>query len=350
MIGAGLVRFCSPSQSVKSRLVLMSIFLIVLTLGGWVALLLAARSHPLLLGLGVLAFGLGLRHAVDPDHIAAIDSTTRKLMQDQKPVGVGFFFSLGHSTVVAAMTLVVAVSATFVHNGLPRFEAAGSLIGTAVSSLFLLMLGIANLIVLLEIVKLWRRVTDEGHYSPAELTGYLDNRGLLARLFRPLLRVVTQSWHMYPVGFLFGLGFDTASEVALLAVAATTGASGMPVRDILLLPLLFAAGMAVVDTADGVLTLRAYGWAYIKPVRKLYYNMFITLISGVVALSISGVEGLQMAGRAGWRAGILRMAGGIQLENLGYVIIAVFLIGWIGSVALYRIRDYDRFEPAEIGR
>jgi high-affinity nickel-transport protein len=296
----------------------MALLLLLFNASVWLAVLFSARSYPVLLGLATLAFGFGLRHAVDPDHIAAIDNTTRKLMQDgQRPVGVGFFFSLGHSTIVVALSALVALSSSFVHRNLPAMESTGSLVGTTISCVFLLLIGAVNLIVLLDVIRAWRRVTAGEASDDGSLAETLSNRGLLARLFRPMLKAVGKSWHMYPVGILFGLGFDTASEVGLLSISALTGASGMPLWNVLLLPATFTAGMALIDTLDGILMLGAYGWAFVRPVRKLYYNMNITLISVAIALFIGGVEGLQVisteTGASGgiWNLGVCRELGAV---------------------------------------
>ncbi len=312
----------------------------------WGLLLAAGSAYPKLLGLAVIAYGFGLRHAVDPDHIAAIDNTTRKLMQDGKrPVGVGFFFSLGHSTVVFALSVLIAISAGFVQKNLPQMKSAGGVIGTSVSGVFLVVIAVINLIVLVDIYKTWRRVVKGGTYDDQSLDDYLNNRGLLARLFKPMLRVVGESWHMYPIGVLFGLGFDTASEVGILGIAATTGASGMPVYLILLLPLLFVAGMSLADTTDGVLMLGAYGWAYVRPVRKLYYNMNITLISVLVALLIGGLECLQvLVTETGAKGGLWSWLGNADISNMGFLIVAIFLLSWLGSMAYYKWRGIDAMD------
>jgi high-affinity nickel-transport protein len=336
----------------RRRLIVVYAVLVVLNAGTWIAVLIASASYPILLGLGLTAYGFGLRHAVDPDHIAAIDNTTRKLMQDGKrPVAVGFFFSLGHSTVVLLLSVLVAVSASFVKQNLPTLQSVGGIIGTAVSGLFLLIIAAINIVVLFDIVATWKRAVDGRDYDDKTLDAYLADRGLIARLLRPLLRVVTESWNMYPIGFLFGLGFDTASEVGLLGIAAVTGASGMPIALILLLPLLFVAGMSLVDTTDGVAMLGAYGWAFLKPLRKLYYNITITSISVVVALFIGGLEVLQVLGAQ------LRADGpfwdavqNFPLENLGFYIIGVFIASWLVSVVVYKLKRVDELDAALAAR
>jgi high-affinity nickel-transport protein len=295
-----------------------------------------------------VAYGFGLRHAVDPDHIAAIDNTTRKLMQSgQRPVAVGFFFSLGHSTVVFALSVLVAIAAAFVRTNLPRLQNVGAVIGTSVSGGFLLIIAIINLIVLADIYRTWRQVVRGDSYDDQTLDEYLQNRGLLTRLFRPMLLVVTKSWNMYVIGLLFGLGFDTASEVGILGMSATAGAGGMPVWFILLLPLLFVASMALVDTTDGVAMLGAYGWAYIRPVRKLYYNMNITLISVVIALVVGGIEVLSVVSHeTGTMAGPFGCAAGVDFGNLGFYIIGMFVVSWAISVLVFKLRGVDRLDDA----
>jgi high-affinity nickel-transport protein len=252
----------------------------------WLALLDAARIFPLLLPLGVTAYLLGLRHAVDPDHIAAIDGTTRKLLRDgQKPVAVGFYFSLGHSTIVFALSILVAVFGVVLKTRFPVLQSAGAVVGTWISALFLIAIAAANAVVLVEILR--------GSASPddAELPG-----GVLTRILRPALGLVKRSWQMYPVGVLFGLGFDTATEIALLGISAASGAGGMPVAYILILPALFVSGMSLVDTTEGIAVLGAYGWAYLQPARRVLYNMNMTLLTITIALFVGGAEAFAAIG------------------------------------------------------
>ncbi|MGZ6373029.1 MAG: HoxN/HupN/NixA family nickel/cobalt transporter, partial [Candidatus Limnocylindria bacterium] len=298
-------------------------------------------------GVGLTAYILGMRHAFDADHIAAIDNTTRKLMQDgQRPVGVGLFFSLGHSTIVVALSLLIALSAGLISD-IPTFREIGSLIGTSVSAVFLLLIGIINLIVLIDIYRMFRSVAHGGAYSEETLEEFMSQRGLLARLFRPMLRVIRRSWHMYPLGLLFGLGFDTASEVALLGLAAASGANHVPIIYIMVLPALFAAGMSLVDATDGVLMLGAYGWAYIKPIRKLYYNLNITLVSVLIAFGVGGIEVLSIiASKFGLTGGIWDWVGSLDFEVIGFLIIAIFVVSWSVSTLIYRWKGYDNL-PVE---
>ncbi|HEV3232113.1 MAG TPA: HoxN/HupN/NixA family nickel/cobalt transporter [Candidatus Dormibacteraeota bacterium] len=340
------------------RAALLYAFLIAFNLGVWGLALLASARYPIILGIAAIAYGFGLRHAVDPDHIAAIDNTTRKLMQDgQRPVATGFFFSLGHSTIVILLSVSLALATSFVKRNLPQLRATGSVIGTAVSALFLIVIGIINLIVLIELFKQFRAVR-RGE-TPDQGGDHLAGGGLLTRLFRPALRLVDRSWKMYPVGVLFGLGFDTASEVGLLAITAGFGASGrIPALYIVLFPLLFTAGMSLVDATDGVLMLGAYGWAFVKPVRRLWYNLNITAISVLVALVIGLLEALQVIGAQ--TGGITPSGDGsvghgpfwslvndLDISRMGLVIIAIFGLSWVGSSAYYRLRGLDRLGDAD---
>jgi high-affinity nickel-transport protein len=341
MLDAAL-QLLRSDPSVRARIVRLYAFLIAFNVVAWGMALLVAIEYPILLPTAFLAYTFGLRHAVDADHIAAIDNTTRKLMSDgQRPVGVGFFFSLGHSTVVLGLSLVIALSASLISD-IPSFREIGSLIGTGVSAAFLLLIGIINLVVLIDVYRVFRRVSRGGTYSEATLEEFLNQRGLLARIFRPMLRAIRHSWHMYPLGLLFGLGFDTASEVALLGLAAASGANQVPILAILVLPLLFAAGMSLIDASDGVLMLGAYGWASIRPIRKLWYNLNITFVSVLVAFAIGGIEVLSIIGsQAGLHGGIWDVVAELDFAWIGIAIIGVFVVSWTASTLVYRWRGYD---------
>jgi len=339
---ATAARLVRTSSDLRTRIVRVYAFLIAFNLIAWAVALVAATSYPILLPTAFLAYTFGLRHAVDADHIAAIDNTTRKLMQEgQRPVGVGLFFSLGHSSIVVGLTVLIAISAGIISD-IPTFAEVGGLIGTAVSATFLIVIGVINLIVLVDVYRMFRTVSRGGAYDEESLEDFLNNRGLLARIFRPMLQIIRKSWHMYPLGVLFGLGFDTASEVALLGLAATSGAGHIPVVYILILPALFAAGMSLVDTTDGVLMLGAYGWAYVKPIRKLYYNLNITLVSVLIAFAIGGIEVLGIVSeRLGLSGGVWDWLGGLDFGAIGFAIIAIFAISWAISTAIYRWKRYD---------
>jgi nickel/cobalt transporter (NiCoT) family protein len=318
----------------------------------WVWAFWAFKGDTVLLGTAFLAYTFGLRHAVDADHIAAIDNVTRKLMQEgQRPVGVGFFFSLGHALVVVLASAAVAFTATMLQNRFASLREVGGLIGTGISIFFLFSVAAANLFVLGAIWRSFQNVKRGGALVEEDLETFLTRRGLLARILRPLFRLIGKSWHMFPLGFLFGLGFDTATEIAVLGMAAEA-AKVQPLWFIMVYPALFAAGMTLIDTTDSVLMLGAYGWAFVKPVRKLYYNLVITFVSVMVAVVIGGIEAL------GLLADRLELKGpfwdGVALLNgnfgqLGYVIIGVFVASWAVSIAVYRWRRYDELDAAGEG-
>jgi len=326
-------------------------FLLAANVVAWAWALIAFQAYPVLLGTAFLAYSFGLRHAVDADHIAAIDNVTRKLMQEgRRPVAVGFYFSLGHSTVVVLASAAIALTASALETRFQSWRAIGGLVGTSISALFLFAVAGANLMVLATVYRAFRRVRRGGGLAAEDLDHFLDRRGLLGRLFRPLFRLIRKSWHMYPLGFLFGLGFDTATEIALLGIAAAGAARGMAIWSILIFPALFTAGMSLVDTTDSVLMVGAYGWAFVKPVRKLYYNLIITFVSVVVAFVVGGIELLGMlADRLALDGPFWRFIALLNdnFGSLGYLIIAIFVIAWIVSAVVYRIRRYDELEPAE---
>jgi high-affinity nickel-transport protein len=326
--------------------------LIAINLALWIITLLTSLRYPLLLGLAATAYGFGLRHAVDADHISAIDNVTRKLMQEKKkPVAVGFFFSLGHSSVVFIMAALIAAGSAFVARDLSNdnspLKTYGGLIGTGVSALFLFAIAIMNIIILVQVVRTFRSVTSGGAYSEEEIEDYLNRRGFFARIFRPIFKTIDKSWKMYPVGFLFGLGFDTATEVGLLAAASFFATQQVPFWVVLLLPLLFTAGMSIADTTDGVMMLGAYGWAFVKPIRKLFYNMSITLISVLVAVVVGALETLSiLSGQLNLSGGFWDFVGNLN-DNFGAVgigIIAIFIVSWVISTLFYRLKRYDDLE------
>jgi nickel/cobalt transporter (NiCoT) family protein len=342
-----LRRLLGSSSALRNRVLAVYVFLVLFNLVAWGLVVASSTAFPIMLPTAFLAYTFGLRHAVDADHIAAIDNSTRKLMQDgQRPVAVGLFFSLGHSTVVVALTVLVAISAGIISD-IPAAQQIGGLIGTAVSGTFLIVIGIINLVVLLDIYRMFRQVSAGGSYSEESLEDFLNNRGLLARLLRPMLKIIRKSWHMYPLGVLFGLGFDTASEVALLGLAVTSGAGHLPIALILVLPAIFAAGMSTIDATDGILMLGAYGWAYVKPIRKLYYNLNITLVSVIIAFVVGGIEILSIvADEFGLTGGIWDFVTGVDFGLIGIAIIAVFLGSWGISTLIYRWKGYDNLAPS----
>jgi high-affinity nickel-transport protein len=328
--------------SLKKRLFWVFSFIIIFNLGIWLGTFFLWQKFPVLLGLVTLAYGLGLRHAVDADHIAAIDNTTRKFMSEgKKPVAIGLFFSLGHSTIVILLSFFLGLSTVYIKNNLPIFEKSGQFIGLSVSSLFLLVIGIVNLVTLVNIFKTWKKFISGKKYSNSKIHDHLQQFGILTKLLKPVLRVVTRSWHMYIVGLLFGLGFDTASEVGLLSISASSVAK-IPLWEVMLLPMAFTAGMSLVDSLDGILMLGAYGWAYIKPIRKLYYNLNITFVSVIVALFIGIVEAIQVLSSIfKLNKGLFELINKINLGNLGYIIIAAFIFSWGLSALIYKNKKYD---------
>ncbi len=339
--------FDESAGQIRARLVVIYGVLAVLNIGTWLWAFAAFHDRPALLGVALLIYGLGLRHAVDADHIAAIDNVTRKLRQEGKrPVAVGFFFALGHSTVIVAVAVAVAAAATAIA-GVEGFKGIGGTISTGVSALFLFMIAAMNIVIFVAILRSYRRVRAGGAYVEEDLDVLLNNRGLLARLFRPLFRLVSSSWHMLLLGFLFGLGFDTATEIAMFGVSAAQAAHGLPVGAILVFPALFAAGMSLVDTSDGVIMLGAYEWAFVRPVRKLYYNMTITLVSVVIAVLIGGIEALGLIGdKLGLAGGVWGAVGMLNgnFNSLGFVVVGVFVAAWAISYFIYRMKRVDEVE------
>jgi high-affinity nickel-transport protein len=322
--------------------------LTVANLAAWAWAWGAFYDRPTLLGTALLAWVFGLRHAVDADHIAAIDNVVRKLMQEgRRPRTVGLWFSLGHSTIVVAASVVIAVAATMMQGRLEAAKAIGGTVGTLVSAIFLLAIAAANLVILRGVWCSFRTVRQGGRLDDDALDMLLAGRGLLARLFRPLFRAITRSWHMYPLGLLFGLGFDTATEIGLLGISATQASQGMSPWQAMVFPALFTAGMVLVDTTDSVLMVGAYGWAFVNPLRKLWYNLTITAASVLVALLIGGVEVLGLLGDHLALAGPFWDAVGSLNGSFGYfgfAVVGIFVLCWIGSVVIYRWRGFDRLE------
>jgi nickel/cobalt transporter (NiCoT) family protein len=320
----------------------------------WVWAVLALADRPTLLGTAFLAYVLGLRHAVDADHIAAIDNVVRKLMQEGKrPISVGLFFSLGHSLVVVLAVAVIVGFAFALRGHLHPFKVIGSVVGTGTSAFFLLTIAAINLVILRGVWASFRRARRGEAVADHELNALLAGRGFLARIFRPLFRMVSRSWQMFPIGFLFGLGFDTATEVSLFAVAASQVSGGMSFGTVMIFPALFAAGMTLIDTTDSVLMVGAYGWAFLNPLRKIWYNLTITAISAVVAFMIGGIEALGLlSSKLGFEGGFWSVVDDLNrgLANFGYLVIGVFLVSWAISYLIFRWQGLDRplAEQAEV--
>ena len=323
----------SPARggSVRVRVTALLSLVALFNLLAWIAAATAFHGQPAALGVAVLVYTLGLRHAVDADHIAAIDNVTRKLLQDgQRPVAVGFFFAVGHSAVVTIVAAAVACAATVLVS-LESFRGIAGSISTAASALFLLAIAGINIAIFVSVWRTYRHVRRGGTFDEADLDLLLGGRGPMSRLLRPLFRLITRSWHMLPLGFVFGLGFDTATEVTMFSLSATQATHGTSLVTLLLLPALFAAGMSLVDTLDGVLMLGAYEWAVLNPLRRLKYNLVITLASAALALVTGGIEligflcdNAGLAGR-GWRwVAALKD----DFNSLGIAVVTVFLLAW----------------------
>ncbi len=343
--------YAQSSPELRRRVVGMYAVLLGCNVLAWLLAFIIFRGRPDLLALALTAYTFGLRHAFDADHISAIDNVTRKLMQEKKrPIGVGLFFSLGHSTVVVGLTVIIALTASAVKD-FANLQSIGGLIGTSISAIFLLLIAAINIIILVDIYRTFCEVKDGGEYNDKTLDESLNKRGLMGRFFRPLLKMTDQSWKMYPIGVLFGLGFDTATEVGLLGMAAFSAGHGVPIWAILLFPALFTAGMTLMDTTDSILMLGAYGWAFVKPIRKLYYNLNITFISVIVALVVGGIEALsivatelKLTGPVWDQINILN--GGSNFGIIGALIVGLFLVSWLVSTIIYKVKRYDKLEVA----
>ena len=336
------------SRLVAGKIAGISLLLVAANLGAWIWAFVCFHDYPVLLGTALLAYSFGLRHAVDADHIAAIDNVTRKLMQQgQKPVGVGLYFSLGHSTIVFGLSVAIALTSVAIKDRFDSFASIGGIVGTSVSAFFLLAIAVANMIILASVYRTFKIVKAGGRYVEEDLDLILSQRGFFGRIFRRLFQLIGRSWHMYPLGFLFGLGFDTATEVGLLGISAAEASKGLAIWSILVFPALFTAGMALVDSTDSILMLGAYGWAFVKPIRKLYYNMTITFVSVVVALLIGGIEALGLVGDQFKLQGTLWDTIGSLNDNfgvIGFIIIGVFVVSWMASIFIYRRNRYDEIE------
>jgi high-affinity nickel-transport protein len=311
-------------------------------------------------GVGLLAYTFGLRHAFDADHIAAVDNTTRKLMQDnvvagggRKPLSVGFWFSLGHSSIVFLLAFLLSAGvkalAGQLENDGSELHSITGVIGASVSGVFLWILGIVNLVVLVGIIRVFRDLR-HGEFDEAQLEDHLNKRGFMNRFLGGLTRSVRKAWHIYPVGLLFGLGFDTATEVGLLVLAGGAAAFNLPFYSILVLPILFAAGMCLMDTIDGVFMNAAYGWAFAKPVRKVFYNITITSISVAVALVIGTIELIgALAEQARITTGPLATIADIPLDYAGYAIVGLFFLAWLAAIAIWRFGNIEQRWSANLG-
>jgi nickel/cobalt transporter (NiCoT) family protein len=348
------------TPGLRARVIGIYVLLLCVNVALWTLALVTSMSFPVTLALAASAYTLGLRHALDADHIAAIDNVTRRMMHEQKkPVAIGLFFSLGHSTVVFVVAVLVGLGAAYIRGSISNqqspLETTAGLIGTGVSAFFLLAMAAINLVILVQIVRAFRGMTRGGSYSEDDVDQMLNQRGFFARIFRGLFRTIDHSWKMYPVGILFGLGFDTATEIGLFVLAGSIGTLHVPSYTAFLLPLLFTAGMTLADTTDGVTMLGAYGWAFVKPIRKLFYNMTITLISVLVALVIGALETLSIIATRLSLAGpfwafVSTATSGANFGWIGAGIIGVFIASWLISTVIYRLNKYDEIELTRYDR
>jgi high-affinity nickel-transport protein len=337
----------SLSRNEKIKIAIIFSVLITITIIGFSAAFVIGKIAVVLAGLGIVAYVFGLRHGVDADHIAAIDNTTRKLMQEGKrPCTVGMWFSLGHSTIVVALIVALVLATRTVATNIPALQSAGAIIGTLVSGSFLWIIGFINAVIVIGIYKIFQTLK-QGKLNQEQLDHLLENRGFMNRFFRPLFKLISKPWHIYPVGVLFGLGFDTASEVALIAISVGIGVStSIPLYYILVLPLLFTCGMVTVDTADGVAMRLAYGWAFLNPIRKIYYNLTVTVISVLVAWAIGTIELLQVLSSELNLNGLFwNWLGAVNFEVIGFGIIFIFIASWLISFGYWRYKKYDKLEP-----
>jgi high-affinity nickel-transport protein len=334
------------SADSRPRIIALYVLLIVFNAATWTWAIVALSDQPALLGTALLAYVLGLRHAVDADHIATIDNVVRKLMQDGKrPLAVGLFFSLGHSFLVVVATAAIAGAAFALQGQFQQYRAIGSIIGTGTSAFFLLAIALINLVILRGVWRSFKRVRRGEDVGEEELNLLLSGRGLLSRILQPLFRMVTASWQMFAVGLLFGLGFDTATEISLFSVAAGHAAGGISFGTVMIFPALFTAGMTLIDTTDSVLMVGAYGWAFLNPIRKLWYNLTITAISVVVALLIGGIEALGlMVDKLKLEGPVWDKVAGLNqsLGNFGYLVVGVFIASWAISFLIYRWRKLEQ--------
>jgi high-affinity nickel-transport protein len=323
-----------------SRRSWLGYFIVILGLhiAGILGLVSVAGNNPTFWGLGLLAYSFGLRHAFDVDHIAAIDNTVRKLIQQkQNPLGLGFFFSLGHSSVVFLMVIAIAFSVHWIQSKMPQMEEVGGLIGTTISGSFLIFIGIINIVILVNLYKVFQKLR-KGAVQPDILEELLEIKGFFSRLISPFYRLIKKSWHVYPIGFLFGLGFDTASEVGLLAITAGAAKSSISIFGILSLPLLFAAGMSLLDTADGMIMTKAYRWAFNTPIRKIYYNFTITSLSVAAAMLIGIVELAQaISKKLNLQSGFFQWVNELNFAYLGYLLVGLFILTWGISVMVWKV-------------
>jgi high-affinity nickel-transport protein len=332
------------SKNEKAKVATLFTAIIVVTLFGFLASFAIGKVAIVLAGLGFVSFLLGLRHGVDADHIAAIDNTTRKLMHEKKrPLTVGTWFSLGHSTIVVGLIVAFVFAARAISSSVPTLQTEGSTIGTLVSGGFLWIIGLVNVVIVIGVYGIFKKMR-AGKMDQAELDELMEKRGFMNRYFHRLFKIVNEPWQIYPIGVLFGLGFDTATEVALIAISVGVGVSAnVPLYYILVLPLMFTCGMVLIDTTDGVAMRMAYGWAFLNPLRKAYYNLTVTIMSVMVAWLIGSVELLQvLSTELNLSGGFWVWLNGLNFETLGYGIVGIFIASWAISMAYWKFNRYEQ--------
>jgi nickel/cobalt transporter (NiCoT) family protein len=332
------------NRNFRRRTLGLSTALVLANIATWVWAYLVFHDQPVLLGTAFLAYSFGLRHALDADHIAAIDNVTRKLVQSgERPVSVGFYFALGHSTVVVIAVLIVYWTAAVASERFKQWQEVGEIISTCVSACFLFAIALINLLAMQDTYRTLRR--QKLNPAQSETINPLMGQGIISRLLRPLMKTLAKPIHMYPIGFLFGLGFETATEIALLQVSASSGAKGQSLMNVMVLPVLFAAGMTLVDSADGMIMAGAYNWAFINPIRKLYYNLTITFVSVVVGVVVGGIELIGLVkDKLNLDGGWFWFTIGILQDNFGAIgltIVGVFILTWLISAIVYRLKKFD---------
>ncbi|KAG9305213.1 hypothetical protein G9A89_010721 [Geosiphon pyriformis] len=340
-------RWKTPSALARKIFIIIGL-LILTNVAVWIGAIFSFHDSPILMATGSLAYTLGLRHAVDADHLAAIDNVTRKLLQSNvHSATVGLFFSLGHSTIVIIVTTVIAITATAIQDKFGDFEAIGGIIGTSVSAAFLYIIAILNTIVFVTIYRSFRQLKRSGVYQEENIDDILSKGGLMARFFGPLYRFVDSSWKMFPLGIVFGFGLETSTEIGLLGITAVQANSGLEIWKIFFFPLLFTAGMALIDTLDGILMLGTYTWAYVNPIRKVYYNLVVTLLSILVAFIVGTIELLAIIGEKFELKGKFWEFFGALGEHfgiIGYLIIGLFILTFIMAKVYYRCAGYHMLE------
>lgn len=339
------------SRSEKAKIVVVYVAIGIITAFSVTAASIIGHISPVLAGLGIVAYVLGLRHGVDADHIAAIDNTTRKLIQQGKPrFTVGTWFSLGHSTIVVALIASIVFVTRSVIGNIPALQSFGDITGTLVSGAFLWIIGFLNLLIVFGVYRLFKQARQR-KMNEDQLEEYMANRGFLNKFFRPLFKFVNDAWQIYPIGVLFGLGFDTATEVALIAISVGVGvSSSVPLWQILVLPLLFTCGMVLTDTSDGVTMRCAYAWAFLTPLKKVFYNLTVTVMSVLVAFAIGGIELIQvLSTELNLSGGLWDWLNNLDFETMGFVIVAIFVVTWASAYAVWKHRKYDQNPSMLIG-